>query len=143
MVSDLKAIQVSGPLPLIKGQIYLPAPKDILVRDEDNKRQAFAIRPVGLREGEGCDLPDGVLPAMLPENVQEDFKPAKVPAFWSVEMMAGWLTNPKGKSFSAPPDPKKIDGADDFLNLPAKEPRTHVRIDPAVEHLMRVCSLRQ
>jgi len=25
---------------------------------------------------------------------------------------------------------QKIDGADDFLNLPAKEPRTHVRIDP-------------
>ena len=130
-VKDLKAIQISGPLPLIKGKIYLPAPKDILVKDEENKRQAYAIRPVGMEADEGCDLPEGILPGMLPESVHEDFKPAKVPAFWSVEMMTRWLTNPKGKSFDAPPDPDKINDGDDFHNLPAKEPRTHVSINPS------------
>jgi CRISPR-associated protein Cmr3 len=130
-IEDLKAIQISGPLPLIRGQVYLPAPKDILVKDEGSLRQAYSIRPVCMRDGEGCDLPEGVLPAMLPESVQEDFKPAKVPAFWSVEMMIRWLANPKGKSFDSPPDPEKIRGLDGFLNLPAKDARTHVRIDPS------------
>lgn len=126
----LKSIQVSGPLPLIKGQIYLPAPKDILVKDADNDRQAYAIRPVKMDDGEGCDLPDEILPAMLPKSVREDFKPAKVPAFWSVDMMTKWLINANSKPFNAPPDPDKIKEGNGFLNLPKKEPRTHVKIDP-------------
>ena len=38
MIKSLKALQISGPLPLIRGQLYLPAPKDILVKDEQDKR---------------------------------------------------------------------------------------------------------
>jgi len=131
MIKSLKALQISGPLPLIRGQLYLPAPKDILVKDEQDKRQAYAIRPLGIRDGDGCDLPEGVLPAMLPESVQEDFKPAKVPAFWSVETMVRWLTNPKGESFDAPPEPDKVEDGDGFHNLPQKEQRTHIWIDPS------------
>jgi len=56
MIKSLKALQISGPLPLIRGQLYLPAPKDILVKDEQDKRQAYAIRPLGIRDGDGCDL---------------------------------------------------------------------------------------
>jgi len=130
-VADLKAVQISGPLPLVNGQIYLPVPKDILVKEADSKRKAYAIRPVEMKKGEGCDLPEGVLPAMLPESVQEDFKPAKVPAFWSVEMMTRWLTDPNGKSFNAPPEPDKAKSRDGFHNLPAKEQRIHVKIDPS------------
>ena len=131
VVELLKAVQISGPMPLIKGQIYLPAPKDILVKDADDKRQAYAIRPMEMKVDEGCDLPEGFIPAMLPESVQDDFKPAEVPSFWSVEMMTKWLTNPKGSSFDAPPHPDEIEAEDNFQNLPEKEPRTHVKIDPS------------
>ncbi len=131
VVELLKAVQISGPMPLIKGQIYLPAPKDILVKDADDKRQAYAIRPMEMKVDEGCDLPEGFIPAMLPESVQDDFKPAEVPSFWSVEMMTKWLTNPKGSSFDAPPHPDEIEAEDGFQNLPEKEPRTHVKIDPS------------
>jgi len=131
VVELLKAVQISGPMPLIKGQIYLPAPNDILVNDADDTRQAYAIRPREMKVDEGCDLPEGVIPAMLPESVQDDFKPAEVPSFWSVEMMTKWLTNPKGRSFDAPPHPDEIEAGDSFQNLPEKEPRTHVKIDPS------------
>lgn len=145
-VEDLKAIQIFGPLPLIQDQIYLPAPKDILVNDIGNKCQAYAIRPVNMKEDEGCDLPEGVLPAMLPESVREDFKPAKIPAFWSSEMMIKWLINANGRSFDAPPEENKYHncletstrkkdqvkkGVGDFIDHPKKESRTHVRVDPS------------
>ena len=131
VVELLKAVQISGPMPLIKGQIYLPAPKDILVNDADDKRQAYAIRPMEMKVGEGCDLPEEVIPAMLPESVQDDFKPAEVPFLWSLKMMTKWLTNPKGRSFDAPPHPDEIEAEESFQNLPEKEARTHVKIDPS------------
>jgi CRISPR-associated protein Cmr3 len=130
-VKELKAIQISGPLPLIKGQIYLPAPKDILVTDEKGKRQAYAVRPVNPKDGEGCDLPEGLLPAMIPDSMQEDFKPAKVPGFWSMEMITKWLVNSKGESLASPPEPDKVKDGDCFCSLPQKDQRTHIWIDPS------------
>jgi CRISPR-associated protein Cmr3 len=128
-VKDLKALKISGPLPLIKGRIHFPAPKDILVNDEQGERQCYAIRPMEIRAKEGCDLPESVLPSMLPESVHEDFKPAKVPAFWSVNMITKWLINPKGNFFDAPPEPDKVRDGDGFFNLPHRDQRIHIWID--------------
>ncbi len=133
-IEALKQISISGPLPFWQDKIYIPAPKDILVKEENKKREPFAIRPVNLEsdawKGCSCNLPPvGLLPAMLPESVKGEFKPAKTPILWSIETMKKWLINAKGYGFVSPPDPEKIAGNPDFLNLPQKEPRTHVKID--------------
>lgn len=136
-IEALKQISISGPLPFWQGKIYLPAPKDILVKEENKKREdkAYAIRPVNIASPDwkdcNCNLPPGsLLPSMLPESVKDEFKPAKTPSLWSMEMMKKWLINAKGEDFESPPDPEKITGNVDFLNFPQKEPRTHVKINP-------------
>ncbi len=136
-ISALKRLIVSGPLPLNQDKIYFPAPKDLLVKEENKKREcrAYAIRPMikalNNEEGEGCNLPSGDLrPSTLPDSAEDEFKPAKTPAFWSINAMTNWLLNAKGECFASPPDPDDIDGRSDFLNLPQKEPRIHVMIDP-------------
>lgn len=136
---DLKRISISGPLPFWQGKLYIPQPKDLLVKEENKKREpnAFAIRPVNINGNDwrdcGCDLPTGGLyPAMLPGSVAGEFKPAKTPLLWSMENMKKWLANASGEGFQSPPDQEKIAGRTDFLNLPKKEARTHVKIDPMV-----------
>lgn len=136
-IDSLKCISISGPLPYFQGKIYIPAPKDLLVKEENKKREqySYAIRPVNTKSdgwsGSNCDLPIGdLLPAMLPKRIDDEFKPAKTPSLWSMEIMKKWLINAKGDGFSSPPDPEKISGSTDFLNLPKKEARTHVMIDP-------------
>lgn len=135
-IGDLKKISISGPLPFWQGRLYFHAPKDILVKEENKKREdkAYAIRPVDLKSDNwkdcGCNLPEeGLIPAMLPESVKDEFKPAKMPSLWSIEMMKKWLINAKGDGFNSPPDPDKIAGNPNFLDLPKKESRTHVKID--------------
>jgi CRISPR-associated protein Cmr3 len=119
-VESLKKISIYGPLPLYGGKIYIPAPKDILVRDDGNNRDCFAIRPVALRDGTGCNLPSGgLLPSTIPESVDEEFKPAGIPAFWSMDRMIAWLTDSAGDSFSAPPDPEEIGKCESCCGLRA------------------------
>ena len=138
-IKALKSFRVYGPLPLSQGKIYFPAPMDLLVKEENKKREcrAYAIRPMSRplnnEEGEGCNLPSSDLrPSMLPDSVGDEFKPAKTPAFWSMDTMTNWLLNAKGECFASPPDPDDIKGRSDFLNLPQKEPRIHVMIDPCL-----------
>jgi CRISPR-associated protein Cmr3 len=133
-IKTLRSISISGPLPLWQGKIFLPAPKDLLVKEENEKREPYAIRPVNIDSGDwngcNCNLPHGgLLPAMLPKSVEDEFKPARTPSLWSMEMMKKWLINAKGDGFDSPPDPEEIAKRTDFLNLPQKEPRTHVKID--------------
>ncbi len=134
-LEDLKRITISGPLPMCSDKLFFPAPKDLIVREEGNKRDAFAIRPMKLNKttddsGEGCDPPKrDLLPAMLPMDI-EDFKPAPVPSFWSAEMMIQWLKNPFGRDFQAPPDPEKANSHTDFLPSIPKDSRVHVKISP-------------
>ena len=99
------------------------------------KRQAYAIRPAEIKDDEGCDLPfsKGVLrPAMI--SVQDEFKPAEIPPFWSADKMVEWLKSPQGKCFLVPPVPpnseKEIKTGSRFLPNPQKDTRTHVKIDP-------------
>jgi CRISPR-associated protein Cmr3 len=131
-VDRLKQLAVAGPLPMTDEGLYLPRPSDIVVREEDRRRQGFAARPARPGAGEGCDLPhEGLQPALLPDQSGEDFKPARVPAFWSRERMAGWLADPLGDRFAVPqPDDGRrgADWGDGFLDAPDKDERTHVRI---------------
>lgn len=151
-VDKLKKVSITGPFPLYNGSLYLPAPADILVEEQkDGTRTPHAIRPMKMRAGERCNLPDEkLIPAMLPENVRDEFKPADIAPFWSIEKMETWLVEDGPASFEAPPDPKKIqelrnagtqwacqDTAPDptdfmeiqgFLDFPGKEPRSHVKI---------------
>ncbi|MGA9097796.1 MAG: type III-B CRISPR module-associated protein Cmr3 [Methanotrichaceae archaeon] len=130
-IKALKLVKIYGPLPFYKDEIYLPAPKDILVKDDAGGRETYSIRPARMKNGEGCNLPTGdILPAMLPESVKEEFKPSKIPIFWSLSKMVEWLVDSTGSSFGAPPDPDKIEKATGFLSAPKKESRVHVKIDP-------------
>jgi len=138
-IDALKKISVSGPLPLWSSRIFLPAPKDIIVREDKIgniiDRRAYAVRPTELNLNEGCDLPfpKGVLiPAMLPEEVQDDFKPAEIPAFWSMRKMVEWIMNPTGIDFVEPSmhnNSGTLKSSSEFLLFPQKDSRMHTKID--------------
>jgi CRISPR-associated protein Cmr3 len=142
----LKKITVAGPFPLLNEQIFLPAPKDILIREDGTKREAFSIRPMKPEPGCDCDLPEcGLLPSMLPKRIDEEFKPANIPSFWSCDMIAKWLCNATGDGFNAPPDleaekkrsspcqkpkrTKKDLQKINFLSSPKEDSRFHAKID--------------
>lgn len=126
-VETLKRLSISGPFPLVNGLLYIPAPKDILVKNENGNRSSVALRPMSLREGEGCDLPKGLRPAM--HKGEEEFKPEKVPAFWSMTKMTDWLMDSEGMSFGPPATGEDLNDVLDFMNSPEKEERIHVEID--------------
>lgn len=127
-VNWLKALSIAGPLPLVEGSLFFPAPKDLLLKDlKDSNFEAFPLRPAKMGNGQGCDLPHpDLLPAMLPVDVTEEFKPAKIAPFWSYKTMVSWLTESTDPSF-----PSRIsvvhEGADS-LQYPEKDARVHVKI---------------
>ncbi len=125
-VKALEALSIAGPLPMATNTLFLPQPQDAPVREEDCR--CFGIRPAVPRGEEGGDLPNGLRPVLLPDSVDDDFKPAKVPAFWSREKVAQWLLNPTGDGFSVPLAKDCKDEA--FLNAPERDVRFHIRMDP-------------
>lgn len=121
-VTDLKAVEVAGPLLAVGHELYLPAPRDFILRELPD-RAGFAARPAtGL--GECCDLPHGLEPVLLPETAGDDFKPGKAPAFWSVTQMGRWLASATGTNFAAPPETKPSG----FSAAPEKVDRYHSAI---------------
>ena len=151
LLKDLLDIRIAGPLPLKNMKLYLPIPKDILAKENSNKLEAIPLRPANLRNGEVCDFPNSrLLPAMIPERDDDkdddDFKPKKLPAFWSMKKMTEWLINPSGIDFILCRDLKEKDddrdnGCDgkkkkecwdddpDFLESPEIDERVHTGID--------------
>lgn len=123
-VSDsLRQVEVAGPLPVEEGTLFFPAPADIAIRDDGRNRIWFAARPRQSEAG-GCNFPHaGLLPVILPWNVEE-FKPARAPAFWSNSQMTAWLLE---NGFQAPP--AEIKRGCGFLNAPDSDVRTHVFIE--------------
>lgn len=107
----LKKLDVRGPLPLIGGMLYLPAPADAVAMDLGEPKQplrVLALRPEQLRAGEYLDFPEkatGLYPTQLPAFVEDDFKPAKMPVFWSMDKMACWLANDAPSEFVVPAKP--------------------------------------
>ncbi|WP_048151089.1 type III-B CRISPR module-associated protein Cmr3 [Methanolacinia paynteri] len=139
-VAKLKKVSVSGPLPLYNKNniesLYLPAPLDIVVNDTDkNEPAVYPIRPSKTGDNEWCNLPDEkLLPAMIPESVGDDFKPAEIAQFWSLKKMAEWLAHDSPDSFKVPlktkKGGKKVDPDSGYIDLPEKESRIHVQIKP-------------
>ena len=145
LLKDLLDIRIAGPLPLKDKQLYLPIPKDILAKENIKKLEAIPLRPADLRECEECDFPNScLLPAMILESY-DDFKPEKLPAFWSMKKMTEWLINPSGVNFILCRDSKEKDDQDngcnakkkkefwdndpDFLEAPERDERVHTGID--------------
>ncbi len=128
-VDALKQVSVYGPLPSLGDTLYFPAPRDLLVDgSNENDRKTYAIRPVALQPGDGCNLPNPALqPAMLPSTVLGEFKPTTPLPFWSFDQMVSWLENPGDKPFNAPVISKNDnDGTPNGLTFPQKESRFHV-----------------
>lgn len=147
-VKELLEITVAGPLPMKGTQLYFPVPKDILARKIDGKMIAIPLRPAVMKDEEGCDLPEGgLIPAMLPTAIDEDFKPEKMPAFWSMNKMTAWLSNQSGSDFPLCTNPTTDKGEHDlageqdddnkecnkeksgFLKSPEKDERVHTGIN--------------
>ncbi|MGH8610277.1 MAG: type III-B CRISPR module-associated Cmr3 family protein [Gammaproteobacteria bacterium] len=121
-VKALQEIEVAGPLPLLGDQLYFPAPKDLVVfEDEAKNRKIIRLRPMELKDGAGCNLPSAQL---WPVAVSQDVKPAKTPAFWSSAQMTRWLLDQE----VVPPERGEYGSG--FLDAPAKDERMHVSIDP-------------
>ena len=147
VVKQLLEIDIAGPLPMKGEQLYLPIPKDFIAKEKDKKLIAIPLRPANFEPGEGCDLPNkSLLPTMLPEAIKEDFKPKKLPAFWSMSKMITYLSNPSGSDFALcqgsktnEEDGETSDEAEvkkeswnddpDFLNAPDKDERVHTGIN--------------
>lgn len=130
LIARLKSLSLAGPLPLRGKTLFVPAPKDILIREnkDGEKAERFVHRlfPQKLRDGEGTDFGADKLPFM---QEGANFKPAPTPAFWSMDVMTRWLRGEEPSPI--PPDPKELDEGMPYLAYPPKEDRIHVRIDSA------------
>jgi hypothetical protein len=117
VVSQLLKVQIRGPLPVHEGQLFFPAPSDLVMKKDSTK--AFRVRPV---EPHGVvELPSGVPQlCFLTSGEEEDFKSGERPAFVSHNWMRNWLVDEQ----SASPE-----NADCLPRLEADE-RTHVKVDP-------------
>jgi CRISPR-associated protein Cmr3 len=120
VVTALKQVTIHGPIASVGEELYFVIPKDAVLRAGDQK--ILASRPISLRLDEGCNLPDSkLLPVCLPSSVEDDFKPAILPAFWSASKVVEWLLSPVGDGFSLPSTEESIDS-------PKVDDRTHVKI---------------
>ncbi|MDR1491134.1 MAG: type III-B CRISPR module-associated protein Cmr3 [Planctomycetaceae bacterium] len=117
-----------GPFPFYNNEIYFPKPADYIVKEDENdneKGTVYSARPLKeLTDDDGMNLPVGLMPAMLPKDVDEDFKPKKTPAFWSWKKMNRWLQQEVVVSEG------ELYDEGDTLQLPEKDERIHVAIDP-------------
>lgn len=120
----LKALEIAGLFPRIADELYLPAPNDCVTQNDGEATKVLRARPRPLLKGEGCDLPEGLLPVALDfDQAAEGFKPEKVPAWWPMRKLADWLTLVD----QAEPGAGWLD--DSFLDRPTKEFRDHVCLD--------------
>lgn len=130
--AQMLQVSVHGPLLVAKReggqwQVYYPAPADAVIYDtqaegavgDPNKKpkKVMNLLPLPrLPEGAGCNLPDGLLPVC----VTEDVKPSPEFAFWSHEYTTARLAS------STPGEDPPTEGIKD---LP-KDSRVHVSINP-------------
>jgi CRISPR-associated protein Cmr3 len=98
-------------------RVLFPAPADAVVYRRDAAYVVTALRPYSPRPGEGCDLPDGLRPL----RVTEDIKPEPGYVYWPAETVFAWLASPTGDRV---PVPERIAG-------PEIDERVHVALDDA------------
>ena len=105
---ELLTIDVAGVLPLVGGQLYLPAPNDCVL-DEKGQRVPGATGDDSRRAKGRIGRPPACGRCLI--DADDDFKPEPGPAFWPMSRYAEWLT---GQTF----DPR----SDGFLAQPAGGP---------------------
>lgn len=124
---NLSEIAVAGPLPVklaMDGNsvgLLVPKPADAMYvwsADKQSKRLVRTL-PRKMNDGEGCDLPQGLLPVQLVENVKS--KPAPGPRWWSWEDLLAFRTANPAADF------EQIEK--NGWSPMADEVRTHVGID--------------
>jgi CRISPR-associated protein Cmr3 len=81
-------LKVRGPIPLCNGCAVLPAPADAVVYKADEPNGSIrTMRLLPFSPQGGCDLPGG----MLPLRVTEDVKPNRGYSLWRWDDTADWL----------------------------------------------------
>jgi CRISPR-associated protein Cmr3 len=118
----LKQIELTGLFPFCNDKLFFSKPSDYIVNE--NKGKVYALRPAELRDGEGSNLPNGLLPAMLPDKA-DDFKPKKTAAFWSAEKMLRWLALETANDLPFQDEEKDKN----VLQSPQQDERAHVKIE--------------
>ena len=123
-IEKLKKIEITAPLPYCNDTLFYPTPADIVWQTfEDSSHISFPILPECIDKNEGCNLPLGLIPAMICNN-SDDFKPSKnVPAWWSKNAICKWLADQKDFFDEIEPDT-------DFMKPLQLEDRVHVKISP-------------
>lgn len=111
-LKNLHGLQICGPLLARGNEVLLPAPRDAVIYKDGDKLRVMKLQPCTPPEGAGCDLPEGILPL----EVTQDIKPEGGYNFWTARDMERWLL---GETL----EPEKIQG------LPT-ETRMHVAMDP-------------
>lgn len=107
--------EVHAPLLMCNEMVVLRAPADALVyRTEENQTKVAPLRPYEAPNGAGCDLPAGLQPLRVPEEV----KPAAGFQFWKWDSVAQWLQQSAPQGFL----PEQV-------VPPEVEERIHVTID--------------
>lgn len=116
----LRAIEVGGGFPVRDGELFFPPPLDCVLRSEPPA--ALAVKP-DPSAAAFTSLPSGLAPCLLPATAQDEFKPARQPAFVSARLMASWL---RGESWSYP-----FSTTAGVIDRVPVEERTHVALDPS------------
>ncbi len=114
-IQQVLGIPVQGPLLERNGETVFRAPADAVVFEQAGGRaRVAALRPIEPAQGEGCDLPDGVLP-LMPDTAVEG-KPPKGYDLWRCQTLSRWLSDPSAAV------PEQVEGME-------VEERVHVAID--------------
>lgn len=108
---NLHGLSIYGPLLARKEEVVLPAPRDALVYHMEGQDKIMHLQP--FRSMRGCNLPEGLLPL----RVSEDVKPKPGYNLWRQADLEQWLL---GETML----PEAIAG------LPSEQ-RIHVTMDPS------------
>jgi len=86
-LQNLHGIPIYSPLLARGGEIVLPAPRDAVVFRKGDQAQVMRLEPQELQNISGCNLPAGLRPL----NITEDIKPESGYALWKQSDMTRWL----------------------------------------------------
>jgi len=113
-LKNLRGLPIYGPLLARGEELMLPAPRDALIYRVGEEDKILRLQPFRFDQFKGgCDLPDGLMPL----RVSEDVKPQSGYAFWRQGDMERWLL---GETVL----PEPMSGL-------LSEKRIHVAMDPA------------
>jgi CRISPR-associated protein Cmr3 len=98
-LKQLLECQVTGPLAvkipigasidkLEEENILVPKPTDAQYFYVDDEIVIVGMKPLEMGDDEGCDLPNGLLPLFLSQNIKG--KPVKGPRWWALKDLLAW-----------------------------------------------------